>query len=122
MWCQFIVIFLLQTITINPISGQSGSGKNGSCNISYYTKENWTEDIQSNIQQFPTLLNKRQFTLNEDILKHSSVLYGLIAAATNNEVSDVCFKQLQGVRKGIHDRNIWAIKGSLINAFLYQNE
>lgn len=47
----------------------------------------------------------------EGVLKHTSVLYGLISIAERGELSDRCYDELQQISEGIRQKEIWALKG-----------
>lgn len=53
----------------------------------------------------------KKVVLKAEVLKHTSVLYGLISIAERDELSERCFRELQRVYHGIQQKEIWAMKG-----------
>uniref|UniRef100_A0A182UED3 Uncharacterized protein n=1 Tax=Anopheles melas TaxID=34690 RepID=A0A182UED3_9DIPT len=53
----------------------------------------------------------KKVVLKAEVLKHTSVLYGLISVAERDELSERCFRELQRVYHGIQQKEIWAMKG-----------
>lgn len=47
----------------------------------------------------------------EGVLKHTSVLYGLISIAERDELSERCYDELQQIYEGIRQKEVWALKG-----------
>uniref|UniRef100_A0A182SPX9 Uncharacterized protein n=1 Tax=Anopheles maculatus TaxID=74869 RepID=A0A182SPX9_9DIPT len=54
----------------------------------------------------------KKVVLKAEVLKHTSVLYGLISIAERDELSERCYRELQRVYHGIQQKEIWAMKGS----------
>uniref|UniRef100_A0ABK8FMC8 Nose resistant-to-fluoxetine protein N-terminal domain-containing protein n=2 Tax=Anopheles gambiae TaxID=7165 RepID=A0ABK8FMC8_ANOGA len=52
----------------------------------------------------------KKVVLKAEVLKHTSVLYGLISIAERDELSERCFRELQRVYHGIQQKEIWAMK------------
>ena len=50
---------------------------------------------------------------SKEILKHTSVIYGLISIAEPDELSERCYDELQQIYEGIQQKEIWALKGWL---------
>lgn len=50
--------------------------------------------------------------INVDQLRTTSILYGLVIAATPHDVGMTCFNQMRILYEGIHSKEIWAIKGN----------
>ncbi|XP_053687195.1 nose resistant to fluoxetine protein 6-like [Sabethes cyaneus] len=46
----------------------------------------------------------------KEILKHTSVIYGLISIAERDELSEQCYGELQQIFEGIQQKEIWALK------------
>lgn len=43
-------------------------------------------------------------------LKHSSVVYGLLMTASENQLNQKCHKEITRILHGIHKREVWAMK------------
>uniref|UniRef100_A0A182R0D9 Nose resistant-to-fluoxetine protein N-terminal domain-containing protein n=1 Tax=Anopheles farauti TaxID=69004 RepID=A0A182R0D9_9DIPT len=52
----------------------------------------------------------KKVVLKAEVLKHTSVLYGLISIAERDELSERCYRELQRVYSGIQQKEIWAMK------------
>ncbi|XP_050073832.1 nose resistant to fluoxetine protein 6-like [Anopheles maculipalpis] len=52
----------------------------------------------------------KKVVLKAEVLKHTSVLYGLISIAERDELSERCYRELQRVYHGIQQKEIWAMK------------
>lgn len=60
------------------------------------------------------------FSVGSDtFLSSSSVLYGLSAQSSPDQVSRTCHDQLQTIFDGIHRRDVWAMKSKRIFVFVY---
>ncbi|XP_062553181.1 uncharacterized protein LOC134218266 [Armigeres subalbatus] len=80
----------------------SGSNRrNESCAGKYCDEEEDTGEI---------ILGGSRALRQEGVLKHSSVLYGLISIAERGELSDRCYDEMQQIYEGIKQKEIWALK------------
>jgi hypothetical protein len=64
-------------------------------------------------QKFDDYLRESSSVLNAhhtERLKHSSVIYGLIVAAEENQLSQRCFNEIQQIMHAINRKEIWAMK------------
>lgn len=43
-------------------------------------------------------------------LKHSSLIYGLLVTASENQLNQKCYKEIMQIYHGIHKKEIWAMK------------
>lgn len=63
-------------------------------------------------QKFDDYLREASSVLNvhTERLKHSSVIYGLIVAAEENQLNQRCYNEIQQIMHGINRKEIWAMK------------
>lgn len=80
------------------------SKRNQSCAGKYCAEEE--DDDTGGI-----ILGASRALRQEGVLKHTSVLYGLISIAERGELSDRCYDELQQISEGIRQKEIWALKG-----------
>lgn len=53
-------------------------------------------------------------------LKHSSVIYGLLTTASENQLNQKCHKEITRILHGIHKREVWAMKSEFECKFYQQ--
>uniref|UniRef100_A0AAG5D623 Nose resistant-to-fluoxetine protein N-terminal domain-containing protein n=1 Tax=Anopheles atroparvus TaxID=41427 RepID=A0AAG5D623_ANOAO len=58
----------------------------------------------------PFVHGGKKVVLKADVLRHTSVLYGLISIAERDGLSERCYRELQRVYLGIQQKEIWAMK------------
>ncbi|KFB36633.1 AGAP007659-PB-like protein [Anopheles sinensis] len=72
------------------------------------------EDIDDD----PFVYGSKKVVLKADVLRHTSVLYGLLSIADRDGLSERCYRELQRVYDGIQQKEIWAMKDKLEKAHL----
>lgn len=66
------------------------------------------------MQKFDDYIRETSSVLNThytERLKHSSVIYGLIVAAEENQLNQQCYNEIMQIYHGINRKEIWAMKG-----------
>lgn len=74
---------------------------------------NTTKVGQSSHQLQSTLI--RTTVARESYLASSSILYGLLKKLNESYVTDTCNEHLQMVYQGINQKDVWAMKGKILN-------
>ncbi|XP_058121639.1 O-acyltransferase like protein-like [Anopheles ziemanni] len=62
------------------------------------------------IDDDPFVYGSKKVVLKADVLRHTSVLYGLLSIADRDGLSERCYRELQRVYDGIQQKEIWAMK------------
>lgn len=68
------------------------------------------------VQKFDDYLRETSLISNGhhlERLKHSSIIYGLIVAAEENQLNQQCFNEIMQIYQGINRKEIWAMKSEL---------
>ena len=77
------------------------------------------EEVNDTLSDFDEkksiLFGNRQLNLNRDLMKHSSIIYGLTLIANTDDLSIKCYEELQKINNGINKKEIWAMKGTYFN-------
>ncbi|XP_058463284.1 nose resistant to fluoxetine protein 6-like [Malaya genurostris] len=107
-----MTIIVTVLIGVSPISGRSSNGtvdyrhprpsRNRTCTDKYCHREDLTEE--------PLVTGGSRALRQTEILKHTSVIYGLISIAEPEELSETCYSELQQIYEGIQQKEIWALK------------
>lgn len=109
----FIVFIIANFLQYHPhpsfVAGQDV--KNNSCNVNFYLDNNDTRPILSATSQMAVTTDS---ILNQNHLKRSSILYNLVSIATDATANDVCLREMREIKRGIDERQIWAMKGRKI--------
>lgn len=99
-------------INLNKTSGENLTSPLVSCNDGEKCKV-MTRDRMVLVQKkFDDYLREASSVLNvhTERLKHSSVIYGLIVAAEENQLNQRCYNEIQQIMHGINRKEIWAMK------------
>ncbi|XP_055537122.1 uncharacterized protein LOC129725377 isoform X2 [Wyeomyia smithii] len=75
---------------------------NGTCTDEYCRRETFAQEYL--VAGFSRALRQKE------ILKHTSIIYGLISIAERDELSEQCYGELQQIFEGIQQKEIWALK------------
>lgn len=65
------------------------------------------------MQKFDDYIRETSSVLNShhtERLKHSSVIYGLIVTAEENQLNQQCYNEIMQIYHGINRKEIWAMK------------
>lgn len=82
--------------------------------LSHVESQQTFENINNNATERKFIPKTKIFShnINVDQLRTTSILYGLILAATPHDVGKTCFNHMRMLYEGIHSKDIWAIKGN----------
>ncbi|XP_052873848.1 nose resistant to fluoxetine protein 6-like [Anopheles cruzii] len=69
-----------------------------------------TGAAQKQEQHHHLVYGGQRVVLRAEVLKHTSVLYGLLSITERDGVSERCYRELQRVYHGIQQKEIWAMK------------
>lgn len=68
------------------------------------------------VQKFDDYIRETSSVINvhhADRLRHTSVIYGLIVAAEENQLNQRCYNEIMQIYHGINRKEIWAMKSEL---------
>lgn len=73
-----------------------------------------TRDRVLLLQKFDDYIRETSSVLlnshHSERMKHSSVIYGLVAAAEENQLNQQCYNEIMQIYHGINRKEIWAVK------------
>ncbi|XP_055629857.1 nose resistant to fluoxetine protein 6-like [Toxorhynchites rutilus septentrionalis] len=85
---------------------QQQRNQNGTCGDKYCLQQ---EHRQSGYGE-GVIMGANRALRQKEVLKHTSVIYGLISIAEREELSEQCYDELQQIYEGIQQKEIWALK------------
>lgn len=103
----FVFLVIVGSFCFSIVSGQEL--KNNSCNVNFYLDNNDTRPILSATSNMPAIT--ADLILNQNHLKRSSLLYNMVSIASDVTANENCLRELREIKRGIDERQIWAMKG-----------
>lgn len=100
-------------INLNKTNGENLTSPLVSCSDEEKCKEMMRDRMILIEKKFDDYLRESSSILNvhhTERLKHSSVIYGLIVAAEENQLNQRCFNEIQQIMHAINRKEIWAMK------------
>lgn len=124
-----IVLSVLQVncdINLNKTNGENLTSPLVSCNEGEKCKVMMRDRMVLVQQKFDGYMREASSVLNvqhTERLKHTSVVYGLIVAAEENQLNQRCYSEIQQIMQGINRKEIWAMKSELnLSIFKEKNQ
>lgn len=62
------------------------------------------------VKKIDSYLNEPSYLSYNDRLRHTSILYGIVLLAQENELNQKCYNEIMQIYDGINRKEIWAIK------------
>lgn len=99
-------------INLNKTNGENLTSSLVSCNDEEKCNAMMRDRIVLVHQKFDDYLRDASSVLSvhTERLKHTSVVYGLIVAAEENQLNQRCYNEIQQIMHGINRKEIWAMK------------
>lgn len=110
-------VVVCDIIILNNTNSENLTSSIKACNGDEKCKEVMRNRIDR-AQKFNDYIGVINFTFNAHHtrrLKHTSVVYGLIVSAKENQMNQQCYNEIMQIYHGINLKEVWAMKSELRN-------